>query len=75
METATGTASLTDVITTTTPNALVMSAATQGNAGALTATGTGHVRDFTVAGRRRKAGGHVGRDVGDADARLLREQP
>ncbi len=57
---ATGTASLTDAITTTTPNALVISTAMQGNAGTLTATGTGHLRDFTVAASSSQlAGGRV----------------
>ncbi len=60
VETATGTASLTDVITTSTPGALVISTAMQGNAGTLTATGTGHLRDFTVAAASSQiAGGRV----------------
>jgi hypothetical protein len=38
VETRTGIGPLTDLITTTTPNAMVISAATQSNAGTLTAT-------------------------------------
>ena len=60
VETATGTASLTDMITTTTQNAMVISTATQGNAGALTATGAGHLRDFNVGPTSSQvAGGHA----------------
>jgi hypothetical protein len=60
VETATATGSLTDQITTTTPNALVVSAATQGNATALTPSGSGHVLDTSQAlASSRVAGGHA----------------
>ena len=60
VETTTGSTSLSDTIVTTTPNAMVISAAAQGNNSALTATGTGHLRDVDVAlTSSRVAGGHV----------------
>jgi autotransporter-associated beta strand protein len=70
VETATGTASLTDQITTLSPNAMVISTATQGNNGALTATGTGHVLDASAAlASSRMAGGHA--DVATPSSRTL----
>ncbi|MGH9254315.1 MAG: PASTA domain-containing protein, partial [Vicinamibacterales bacterium] len=60
VETSTGNASLTDLITTTTPNTMVISVAAHSRTGVLTATGTGHVRDVSLGlASSRVAGGHA----------------
>jgi autotransporter-associated beta strand protein len=70
VESATGTASLSDQIATLSTNAMVISTATQGNNTALTATGTGHVLDVSAAlASSRVAGGHA--EVASPSARTL----
>ena len=60
VEVATATAAITDQITTLSTNAMVVSTATQGNNGPLTATGTGHVLDVSAAlASSLMAGGHA----------------